>query len=38
LIPAWPLEVLRVLPDEYLRSLPGDVQEQIQKRLREAAH
>jgi hypothetical protein len=38
LIPALPLEVLRVLPDEYLRSLPGDVQEQIQKRLREAAH
>jgi hypothetical protein len=38
LVPALPIEVLRVLPDEYLRSLPGDVQEQIQKRLREAAH
>jgi hypothetical protein len=38
LILALPVDVLRVLPEEYLRSLPGEVQEQIQKRLREAAH
>ena len=38
LILALPLDVLRVLPDEYVRSLPAEVQEQIQKRLREAVH
>ncbi len=38
LILALPVEVLRVLPEEYLRSLPGEVQEQVKKRLREAAH
>jgi hypothetical protein len=37
-IPALPLDLLRVLPDEYVRSLPAEIQEQIQKRLREAAH
>jgi hypothetical protein len=38
LILALPVEVLRVLPEEYLSSLPGEVQEQVKKRLREAAH
>ena len=38
LILALPVEVLRVLPEEYLRSLPGEVQEQVKKRLRGAAH
>src|SRR5690349_2458801 len=38
LIVALPVEVLRVLPEEYLRSLPTEVQEQVQKRLREAKH
>jgi len=38
LILALPLEVLRVLPEEYLRSLPTPVQEQVQKRLREDTH
>jgi len=38
LILALPMDVLRVLPEEYLRSLPSDVQEQIQKRLRGASH
>jgi len=38
LILALPVEVLRVLPEDYLRSLPGEVQEQVKKRLRGAAH
>jgi len=38
LILALPIEVLRVLPEDYLRSLPGEVQEQVEKRLRGAAH
>ncbi len=38
LILALPVDLLRVLPEEYLRSFPGEVQEQIKKRLREAAH
>jgi hypothetical protein len=38
LILALPLEVLRVLPEEYLRSLSVEVQEQVRKRLRGAAH
>jgi hypothetical protein len=38
LIPALPLEALRALPAEYLGTLPAEVQEQIQKRLQEAAH
>ena len=38
LILALPVDVLQVLPEEYLRSLPSEVQEQIQKRLREASH
>ncbi len=38
LILALPVEVLRVLPEEYLRSLPGEVQEQVKQRLRGAAH
>ena len=38
LILALPVEVLRVLPEEYLRSLPGEVQEQVKKRLRGTAH
>jgi hypothetical protein len=33
LILALPLEMLRVLPEEYLRSLPIEVQEQVKKRL-----
>ena len=35
---ALPVEMLRALPDEYLRSFPAEVQEQVQKRLREANH
>jgi hypothetical protein len=35
---ALPVEVLRLLPEEYLRSLPVEVQEQIRKRLQGAAH
>jgi hypothetical protein len=31
---ALPVEVLRVLPEEYLRSLSVEVQEEIQRRLR----
>ena len=37
LILALPVDVLRVLPEEYLRSLPPEVQEKIQQRLRGAA-
>ena len=33
---AWPVEVLRVLPEEYIRSLAPDVQEEIRRRLRRA--
>jgi hypothetical protein len=33
---ALPLEVLRVLPEEYIRSLTADVQEEIRRRLRRA--
>jgi hypothetical protein len=35
---ALPLELLRALPDEYIRSLPTEIQEQVRKRLQEAAH
>lgn len=35
---ALPLEALRALPAEYLRTLSADAQEQIRKRLHEAAH
>ena len=35
---ALPLELLRALPEEYLRSLPAEIQEQVRKRLQEAAH
>lgn len=35
---ALPLEVLRVLPEDYIRSLPPEVQEQVRKRLQGAAH
>ena len=38
LILALPLEVLQGLPEEYLRSHPVEVQEQVRKRLRGAAH
>ncbi len=38
LILALPVDVLRVLPEEYLRSLPGEVQEKIENRLRGAVH
>jgi hypothetical protein len=38
LILALPVDLLRVLPQEYVRSLPAEVQEQIQRRLREASH
>jgi hypothetical protein len=38
LILALPLDVLRVLPEGYLRSLPIEVQEKIRKRLQGAAH
>jgi len=39
-IQALPLKVLRVHPEEYLRSLPAEVQEQeqVRKRLQGAAH
>ncbi|WP_437339082.1 hypothetical protein [Sorangium sp. So ce394] len=35
---ALPVEVLRMLPEEHLQSLPPDVQETIKKRLRGTAH
>jgi len=35
---ALPLKVLRVHPEEYRCSLPAEVQEQVRKRLRGAAH
>jgi hypothetical protein len=35
---ALPLEVLRVLPEDYVRSLPVAVQQQIRLRLQGAAH
>ena len=35
---ALPLELLRALPEEYLRSLPAEIQEEVRKRLQEAAH
>jgi hypothetical protein len=35
---ALPVEVLRMLSEEHLRSLPADVQETIKKRLRGTAH
>jgi hypothetical protein len=35
---ALPVEVLRMLSEEHLRSLPADVQETIKKRLRDASH
>jgi hypothetical protein len=38
LIPALPLEALRALPEDYVRSLPAEIQEQVRKRLQEAAH
>jgi hypothetical protein len=37
-IPALPLEVLRVLPDEYIRSRPAEIQEQVRRRLQEGTH
>jgi hypothetical protein len=38
LILALPLETLRALPEQHLRTLSAEVQEQIRKRLQEAAH
>ena len=35
---ALPLELLRALPEAYLCSLPAEIQEQVRKRLQEAAH
>lgn len=35
---ALPLEVLRVLPEDYIRTLPPEVQDQVRKRLQGAAH
>ena len=35
---ALPVEVLRMLSEEHIRSLPADVQEAIRKRLQGAAH
>lgn len=35
---AMPLEVLRVLPEDYLRSLPVEIQEQVRKRLHGVTH
>ncbi|WP_437942232.1 hypothetical protein [Sorangium sp. So ce341] len=35
---ALPVEVLRMLSEEHLQSLPADVQETIKKRLRGTAH
>ena len=35
---ALPLEVLHVLPEEYLRTFPAEVQRQVRKRLQGAAH
>jgi hypothetical protein len=35
---ALPLEVLRVLPEDYLRSLPIEIQEQVRKRLQGSTH
>lgn len=35
---ALPVEVLRMLSEDHLRSLPADLQETIQKRLKGAAH
>jgi hypothetical protein len=38
LLPGLPLDVLRGFSEEYLRSLPPEVQEQIRKRLQGASH
>ena len=38
LILGLPVDVLRVLPEEYVRSLPAELQAQIKRRLQEAAH
>jgi hypothetical protein len=35
---ALPIEVLRVLPEDYLRSLSPEVQEEIRRRLQLASH
>jgi hypothetical protein len=35
---AFPLDVLRALPDEYLRSLSPDVQAEIRRRLQRNGH
>ncbi|MEZ4308231.1 MAG: hypothetical protein R3F14_09330 [Polyangiaceae bacterium] len=35
---ALPVEVLRMLPDEYLRSLAPEVEAEIRRRLRENGH
>jgi hypothetical protein len=35
---ALPLEMLRALPEAYLRSLPVEIQDQVRKRLQEATH
>jgi hypothetical protein len=37
-LPLMPLEVLRGLSEDYLRSLPEDIRAQIEKRLREVTH
>jgi hypothetical protein len=37
-VAALPLELLRVLPEDYLGTLPADVQETIRKRLQGASH
>lgn len=35
---ALPVELLRVLPEEYIRSLSAEVQDEIRRRIQEAAH
>jgi hypothetical protein len=30
---ALPLEILRVLPDDYLRSLPPDIEQAVRRRM-----
>lgn len=35
---ALPIEVLRLLPDEYLRSLAPEVQAELRRRLRQNGH
>ncbi len=38
LIASLPLEILRTFPEEYIRSLPADVQDTIRKRFQGSAH